>query len=182
MTVQSDKKEKVYFESATLFKELVEANQLKNLKSVKSNPYPTYCFRASEKVTDVIGAFVVKHNMKCDRTVDESWEDFEKIVIQAEGKPETVVTRNIRAVKRIVSEGYGNMLKRTCVDQYGKKTFVFYANERITAIKAEEDEKSKVRFEKKLESANMASSLNMEMNKNKINTQMSQLIKKAMEG
>lgn len=66
---------------------------------------------------------MVNHNMKCDRTVDESWEDFEKIVINSETKPDTIVTRNLRVVKRAVSEGYGTMLKRTCVDQYKKNRY-----------------------------------------------------------
>lgn len=44
-------------------------------------------------------------------------------------------SRNLKVVKRIVSEGYGHMLKRTCVDQYKKKCFIFYANDRIAEIK-----------------------------------------------
>ena len=37
--------ERIEFESATLFKELVEKGQLKSLISVKSSPYPKYCFK-----------------------------------------------------------------------------------------------------------------------------------------
>ena len=47
MEKQNNETKMIYFESATLFKELVERGQLKNLRSVKSNPYPTYCFSAT---------------------------------------------------------------------------------------------------------------------------------------
>lgn len=182
MEKQNNDTKKIYFESATLFKELVEGNQLKSLKGVKSNPYPQYCFLATKKVMDIVSEFMVNHNMKCDRTADESWEEFEKIVVNEKAKPDTIVTRNLRVVKRAVSEGYGAILKRTCVDQHGKKCFVFYANNRIAEIKAEEDVKSHERFEKKKVEETMISNANAEENKKKIDTEMSKLIKKAMEG
>lgn len=180
MEKQNNEKKKIYFESADLFKTLVEGNHLRNLRSVKSNPYPLYCFVATERVIDIVSNFMVDHNMKCDRTIDATgiWEDFEKIVIQAETKPETIVTRNLRVVKRVVSEGCGNMLKRTCVDQHKKKCFVFYANDRIAEIKAEEDDRSRERYEQK---SKAVTSVNTEENKKKIDTEMSKLIKKAME-
>ncbi len=40
--------ERIEFESATLFKELVDKGQLKSLISVKSSPYPKYCFKNTE--------------------------------------------------------------------------------------------------------------------------------------
>ena len=171
---------KIYFESVTLFKELVESNQLKNIRSVKSNPYPSYCFLATKRVMDIVSAFMVNHDMKCDRSADESWGDFDNTIVNSETKPDTIVTRNLRVVKRVVAEGYGNMLKRTCVDQHKKKVFVFYANDRIAEIKAEEDAKSHERYEQKIKSA--ASSINTEENKRKADTEMSRLIMKAMEG
>lgn len=178
--MSEQKTKKIYFESATLFKELVEGNQIRNLRSVKSNPYPTYCFLATKKVMSIVTTFLVNHNMKCDRTTDEVWEDFENTVVHAETKPETIVTRNLRVVKRVVSEGYGYMLRRTCVDQHNKKTFIFYANDRIAEIKAEEDAISQDRFEQstKVQEA----SANIKENKKRIDTEMSRLIKKAMEG
>ncbi len=152
---------------------------LKNLRSVKSNPYPSYCFLATKKVMDIVSEFIVNHNMKCDRTVDDSWEDFEKLVVNAESKPDTIVTRNLRVVKRAVSEGYGNMLKRTCVDQHKKKAFVFYANDRIAEIKAEEDAKSQERYEQRPKVE--ITPVDMKEKKKNIDTEMSKLIKKAME-
>ena len=152
---------------------------LKNLRSVKSNPYPSYCFLATKKVMDIVSEFIVNHNMKCDRTVDDSWEDFEKLVVNAESKPDTIVTRNLRVVKRAVSEGYGNMLKRTCVDQHKKKAFVFYANDRIAEIKAEEDAKSQERYEQRPKTD--ITPVDMKEKKKNIDTEMSKLIKKAME-
>lgn len=149
MEKQNKEVKKIYFESASLFKELVERDQLKNLRNVKSNPYPSYCFLATKKVMDIVSEFLVNHNMKCDRTADDSWEDFEKLVVNTESKPDTIVTRNLRMVKRAVSEGYGNMLKRTCVDQHKKKAFIFYANDRIAEIKAEEDAKSQERYKQR---------------------------------
>lgn len=181
MEKQKNETKKIYFESATLFKELVEGGQLKSLRSVKSNPYPSYCFLATEKVMNIVTPFMVSHNMKCDRSADETWEEFDKIVVNAESKPETIVTRNLRVVKRVVSEGYGCMLKRTCVDQHKKKAFVFYANDRIAKIKAEEDVNSKERFEQKMANATMIANINMEKSKKKIDTEVSRLIKKAME-
>lgn len=181
MEKQNNEKKKIYFESADLFKTLVvEGNQLRNLRSVKSNPYPSYCFIATERVIDIVSNFMIDHNMKCDRTIDSTgiWEDFENVVVQAEAKPETIVTRNLRVVKRAVSEGYGNMLKRTCVDQHKKKCFVFYANARIAEIKAEEDTRSHERYEQK---PKVITSVNTEESKKKIDTEMSKLIKKAME-
>lgn len=121
---------------------------------------------------------MVDHNMKCDRTADESWEDFERLVVNAENKPDTIVTRNFRVVKRAVSEGYGNMLKRTCVDQHKKKVFIFYANDRIAEIKAEEDTESHERYEQRPKTP--TSSVNMEDSRKKADTEMSKLIKKAM--
>lgn len=181
MEKQNNETKKICFESATLFRELIEGGQLKNLKSVESNPYPVYCFRHTEKVIDIVTSFVVDHNMKCDRTADETWEEFDKVVVNAESKPGTIVTRNLRVVKRVVSEGYGYMLKRTCVDQYNKKCFIFYTNDRIAEIKAEEDAKSKERFEQRQVKETMIANVNIAENKKKIDTEMSKLIKKAME-
>lgn len=181
MEKQNNETKKIYFESATLFKELVERGQLKNLRSVKSNPYPTYCFHATKKVIDIVAPFMVDHNMKCDRSADETWEEFDKNIVNAEDKPETIVTRNLRVVKRVVSEGYGYMLKRTCVDQHKKKTFVFYANDRIAEIKEEEDAMSKERFEQRQAKETMIANINVVESKKKIDTEMSKLIKKAME-
>lgn len=181
MEKQKNETKKICFESATLFKELVEGGQLKSLRSVKSNPYPSYCFLATEKVMNIVTPFMVSHNMKCDRSADETWEEFDKVVVNAEGKPETIVTRNLRVVKRVVSEGYGCMLKRTCVDQHKKKTFVFYANDRIAEIKVEEDANSKERFEQKQAKETMIANVNVAESKKKIDTKMSRLIKKAME-
>ena len=65
----------------------------------------------------------------------KSCETFDKDILNTEEKPQSIVTRNLKVVKRIVSEGYGHMLKRTCVDQYKKKSFIFYANARIAEIK-----------------------------------------------
>lgn len=179
MENQNKETKKIYFESASLFKELVEGNQLKNLRSVKSNPYPSYCFLATKKVMDIVSGFLVDHDMKCDRTADESWDDFERVVVNAESKPDTIVTRNLRVVKRAVSEGYGNMLKRTCVDQHKKKAFVFYANDRIAEIKAEEDAKSQERYEQRPKAT--ITPIDMKEKKKNIDTEMSKLIKKAME-
>lgn len=184
MELQNNNNEtkKIYFESASLFQELVKGKQIGDLKSVKSNPYPTYCFKATKRVMNIVSEFMVNHDMKHDRTVDdaEMWKEFEKVVVNAGDKVDTIVTRNLRAVKRIVAEGYGYMLKRTCVDQYKKKAFVFYANDRIAEIKAEEDMLSKERFEKKL--ADTEPSEKMEVSKKKVDTEMSRLIKKAMGG
>ena len=181
MEKQKNETKRICFESATLFKELVEGGQLKSLRSVKSNPYPSYCFLATEKVMNIVTPFMVSHNMKCDRSADETWEEFDKVVGGAEGKSETIVTRNLRVVKRVVSEGYGCMLKRTCVDQHKKKTFVFYANDRIAEIKAEEDANSKERFEQKQAKTATLANEKVEESKKKIDTEMSKLIKKAME-
>lgn len=74
-------------------------------------------------------------------------------------------------VKRIVDEGYAYMLKRTCVDQYKKKCFVFYENDRIAEIKNEEDAISRAKYEEKHTS----------LRKEIADTRMSELIKKAME-
>ena len=73
-------------------------------------------------------------------------------------------------MKRIVNEGYGYLLKRTCVDQYKKKCFVFYENERISEIK-EEDTISRANYENK----------HISSRKEMADTRMSELIKKAME-
>lgn len=172
MEKEKIEKKSVSFESVTLFKELLEKGQIRSLISVKSHntPYPVFCFKATDKVTRIIGTFMAKNDFKCDRTV-EDWTDFDNAIINAEKKPETIATRNLEAVKRIVSEGYGYMLKRTGVDQYKKKFFVFYLNDRIAEIKNEEDEKSKERYEAKHTTTKQEVA----------NTQMSQLLKKAME-
>ena len=164
--------ERIEFESATLFKELVEKGQLKSLISVKSSPYPKYCFKKNEKVSDIVGKFVTAHELRCDRVIDDCWEEFDKLILNSGEKPNVVVTRNLKAVKRIIAEGYGYMLKRTCVDQYKKKCFIFYENDRIAEIKAEEDAISRAKYESKHTSSK----------KETADTQMSALIKKAMEG
>lgn len=163
-------KKTVNFESVTLFNELLVKGQIRSLISVKSNPYPVFCFKGTDRVMRIVGAFMGTHDLKCDRSV-EDWSEFENIILNAEKKPETIVTRNLEAVKRIVSEGYGYMLKRTGVDQYKKKFFVFYLNDRIAEIKSEEDAKSKERYEAKYTTTKQEVA----------NTQMSQLLKKAME-
>lgn len=184
MEKQKNETQKICFESATLFKELVESGQLRSLRSVKSNPYPSYCFLVTEKVMKVVTPFMINHNMKCDRSADETemWKEFDKTIVNVEGKPETIVTRNLRVVKRAISEGYGYMLKRTCVDKHKKKAFVFYANDRIAEIKAEEDANNKERYEQRNTEATMIANVNVEKTKKKIDTEMSMLIKKAMEG
>ena len=70
--------ERIEFESATLFKELVDKGQLKSLVSVKSSPYPRYCFKNTDKVADIVGKFVAQHNLKSDRSIDDCWETFDK--------------------------------------------------------------------------------------------------------
>lgn len=104
-------------------------------------------------------------------SIDDCWETFDKVIVNAEEKPQSIVTRNLKAVKRIVDEGYGYMLKRTCVDQYKKKCFVFYENERIAEIKSEEDAISRAKYEEK----------HISSRKEMADTRMSELIKKAME-
>lgn len=168
-TVDVEKKT-VKFGSVTLFKELLANGQIRSLISVKSNPYPVFCFKGTDKVMRIIGSFMATHDLKCDRSI-EDWTEFENTIINAETKPETIVTRNLEAVKRIISEGYGCMLKRTGVDQYKKKFFVFYLNDRIVEIKNEEDTKSKEKYETKHTTTKQEVA----------NTQMSQLLKKAME-
>ncbi len=165
------KVERIYFESATLFKELVDKGQLKSLVSVKSSLYPKYCFKNTDKVADIVGKFVAQHNLKSDRSIDDCWEKFDKDILNVEEKPQSIVTRNLKAVKRIVNEGYGYLLKRTCVDQYKKKCFVFYENERISEIKEEEDIISRANYENK----------HISSRKEMADTRMSELIKKAME-
>ena len=61
--------ERIEFESATLFKELVDKGQLKSLVSVKNSPYPKYCFKNNDKVADIVGKFVAQHNLKSDRMI-----------------------------------------------------------------------------------------------------------------
>ena len=163
--------ERIEFESATLFKELIEKGQLKCLISVKSFPYPKYCFKKNGKVDDIVGKFITSHNLKCDRSVDDCWDEFDKQILNVEEKPNVIVTRNLKAVKRIIAEGYGYLLKRTCVDQYKKKCFIFYENDRIAEIKTEEDAISRAKYESKHTSSR----------KETADTQMSALIKKAME-
>ena len=170
MEKEKIEKKTVKFESVTLFNELLAKGQIRSLISVKSNPYPVFCFKGTDKVMRIIGSFMATHDLKCDRSI-EDWTDFDNSIVNAEKKPETIVTRNLEAVKRIVSEGYGCMLKRTGVDQYKKKFFVFYMNDRIVEIKNEEDAKSKERYEAKHTTTKQEVA----------NTQMSQLLKKAME-
>ena len=69
------------------------------------------------------------------KTLEKKLETFDKDILNKEEKSQSIVTRNLKVVKHIVSEGYGHMLKRTCVDQYKKKCFIFYANDRIAEIK-----------------------------------------------
>ena len=125
----------------------------------------------TDKVADIVGKFVAQHNLKSDRSIDDCWETFDKVIVNAEEKPQSIVTRNLKAVKRIVDEGYAYMLKRTCVDQYKKKCFVFYENDRISEIKNEEDAISRAKYEEKHTSSR----------KEMADTRMSELIKKAME-
>ena len=105
------------------------------------------------------------------KTLEKKLETFDKDILNTEEKPQSIVTRNLKVVKRIVSEGYGHMLKRTCVDQYKKKCFIFYANDRIAEIKNEEDAISRAKYEEKHTSSR----------KEMADTRMSELIKKAME-
>ena len=74
------------------------------------------------------------------------------------------------------------MLKRTCVDQHHKKAFIFYTNDRIAEIKVEEDCNSQERFKQKTKEIAETLNANVEKSKKKIDTTMSNLIKKAMEG
>lgn len=172
MEKQNTKKDYVSFESVTLFTELVNTGQLRKLRSVKSSPYPTYCFEKTKTVMDIAGEFITAHNLKSDRSVDICWDELNKIFADKEKKPETVVTRNLDAVKQIISEGYGYMLKRTGVDQYKKKFFVFYVNDRIKDIKADYDARNKAKYEEIHKKTTQ---------KSDCDTQMSKLIMKAME-
>lgn len=65
----------------------------------------------SKKVASVYKKFLTEHGMKCDRSVDDCWNDFDDYINQP--KKETIITRNIKAVKQIIEAGYGYMLKRT---------------------------------------------------------------------
>lgn len=164
-------KKNIYFESCTLFRELLEKGQIRNLVSVKTKTYPEYCFKGTDAVLQIVASYMAKHDLKCDRSM-EDWSEYERLILNATEKPETIVTRNLEAVKTIVSEGYGYMLKRTGVDQYKKKFFVFYVNDRILEIKNDADLKSKEKYESKHKNTKQEEA----------NTQMSELLKKAMEG
>lgn len=170
MGEQNTKKELIYFDSVTLLVELIRKGQMRHLKSVKSSQYPQYCFVKTNKTLEIISSFIASHDLKCDRSIDDCWEEFDKVVTNAEVKPETIVTRNLDVVKQIISEGYGCMLKRTGVDQYKKKFFVFYINDRIKEIKENGDAESKAKYEAIHNNT-----------KKECDTQMSQLMKKAME-
>lgn len=172
MEKQNVKKDYVSFESATLFAELVKGGQLRKLRSVKQSPYPTYTFEKTKAVMDIASVFITAHNLKCDRSVDVCWGELEKIFADKELKSNTIVTRNLEAVRQIISEGYGHMLKRTGVDQYKKKFFVFYVNDRIKDIKADYDAKNKAKYEEIHKKTTQ---------KSDCDTQMSKLIMKAME-
>lgn len=158
------------FESVKLFENIVRAGQIKNLISVTSHKYPTYKFRKSEKVTSVYEAFLAEHNMKCDRSVDDCWSDFEDYINQSENN-ETIITRNIKVVKQIIEAGYAYMLKRTGIDKYNKRCFVFYKNDVIEDIKTKADIENKRKYDN--------SCLNIK--KNITDKKISGLIKKSME-
>lgn len=173
MADTSTEKKKITFQSVTLLKELIDKGQIRNLISVKTKEYPEYCFKGTDKVMRIIGNFMAQHDLKCDRSI-EDWSAFENEILNVEHKPEQIVTRNLEAVKRIISEDMGYLCRRTGVDQYHKKFFVFYVNDRITEIKNEEDSKSSERY---LDSKQTNSNTKQET----ANTQMSQLLKQAME-
>lgn len=172
MEKQNVKKDYVSFESAMLFTELVNGGQLRKLRSVKQSPYPTYTFEKTKPVMDIASAFITTHNLKCDRSVDTCWGELDTILADKELKANTIVTRNLDAVKQIISEGYGHMLKRTGVDQYKKKFFVFYVNDRIKDIKADYDAKNKAKYEEIHKKTTQ---------KSNCDSQISKLIMKAME-
>lgn len=132
------------FESVKLFEEIIKAGQIKNLISVSSHEYPIYKFKKSNKVTSVYEKFLAEHDMKCDRSVDDCWNDFDDYINQP--KKETIITRNIKAVKQIIEVGYGYMLKRTGVDKYNKRCFVFYKNPVIEDVKTKADAESKEKY------------------------------------
>ena len=163
-------KKNINFEAYSLLKELLDKGQIRNLVSVKTKEYPEYCFKGTDAVLQIVASFMATHDLKCDRSV-EDWSEYDRLVLNTTDKPETIVTRNLEAVKTIVTEGYGYMLKRTGVDQYKKKFFVFYVNDRILEIKENADLKSKEKFE----------SQHKNTKKELANTQMSELLKKARE-
>ncbi len=164
------KKECINFESVTLFAELIEKGQIRYLRSINSKTYPEYRFVKNDKTLEIISLFMVSHDLKSDRSIDDCWEEFDKLVTNAEIKPETIVTRNLNVVKQIIAEGYGYMIKRTGVDQYKKKFFVIYANERIKEIKEKGDLESKAKYE-----------VIHNNSQKECDIQISKLIKKAME-
>lgn len=41
-----------------------------------------------------LGKFVAQHNLKSDRSIDDCWETFDKVIVNAEEKPQSIVTRN----------------------------------------------------------------------------------------
>ena len=91
------------FESVKLFEEIIKAEQIKNLISVSSHKYPIYKFKKSKKVVSVYEKFLIKHGMKCDRSFDDCWNDFDDYINQP--KKETIIARNIKAVKQIIEAG-----------------------------------------------------------------------------
>lgn len=157
------------FESVKLFEEIIKAGQIKNLISVSSHEYPIYKFKKSNKVTSVYEKFLAEHDMKCDRSVDDCWNDFDDYINQP--KKETIITRNIKAVKQIIEVGYGYMLKRTGVDKYNKRCFVFYRNPVIEDIKTKADAESKEKYNNNY----------LNIKKNTTDKKISGLIKKSME-
>ena len=70
------------FESVKLFEEIIKAGQIKNLISVSSHEYPIYKFKKSNKVTSVYEKFLAEHDMNCDRSVDDCWNDFDDYINQ----------------------------------------------------------------------------------------------------
>lgn len=173
MATDNLEKKTVTFQSVNLLKELIGKGQMRNLVSIKTKEYPEYCFRGTGKVMSIVANYMAKHDLKCDRS-NEDWSEYEKNILNSECKPEQIVTRNLEVVKRLVSENMGYLCKRTGIDQYHKKFFVFYANDRVIEIKNEEDEKSKERY---LDAKETGSNEKQET----ANIQMSQLLKKVLE-
>lgn len=111
------------FESVKLFEEIIKAGQIKNLISVSSHEYPIYKFKKSNKVTSVYEKFLAEHDMKCDRSVDDCWNDFDDYINQPKKETNDIA-------KSIPRDEY-NELEHACDEaiDYRKHSYNGYSDE-----------------------------------------------------
>lgn len=147
------KNENIEVKSLKLVKEIAENKGIVYLTHIKKDSddpieRPIYCFQSRDNVKESVAAFFNTYGAD-DRSMD-NWEGFNAQEFYRPTNDDTIITRNIYVVNKIIHASYGLNLCDVFKEPKGYKTaFRFIKNDEILKIKVDGDAESYRRYQEK---------------------------------